>query len=68
MAELLVIEKRDQDNDRDRNAQKPKQNPTTHIVLLDAIRANIEPALNHRSSRFVPGPASNFSSAGTRGL
>jgi hypothetical protein len=31
---FLVIEERDQDDDRDRHAEKPKQNSTAHITLL----------------------------------
>jgi hypothetical protein len=38
-AGFLVVEKRDQDDDRDRNAKKPKQNPTAHFTLLNATLA-----------------------------
>jgi hypothetical protein len=31
---ISVIEKRDQDDDRDRNAEKPKQNSTAQSTLL----------------------------------
>jgi hypothetical protein len=32
--DFLVVQKRDQDDDRDRNAEKPKQNSTAQVTLL----------------------------------
>jgi hypothetical protein len=32
--DLLVVEKRDQDDDGDRNTEKPKQNSTAQMTLL----------------------------------
>jgi hypothetical protein len=32
--DFLMVEKRDQDDDRDRNAEKPKQNSTAQVTLL----------------------------------
>ena len=32
--EFLMVKKRDEDDDRDRNAEKPKQNSTAQVTLL----------------------------------
>jgi hypothetical protein len=37
-----VVKKRDEDDDRDRNAQKPKQNSTAQSILLMCVGANVD--------------------------
>jgi hypothetical protein len=39
--DFLVVEKRDQNDDRDRNAEKPKQNSTAQFTLLNAAFTRI---------------------------
>ena len=41
MVDVLVVEKRDQDDNRYRNPEKPKQKGTAHIILLGAAQARI---------------------------
>jgi len=41
VADVLVVEKRYQDDDRYRNTKKPKQKGTAHIILLGATQARI---------------------------
>ena len=41
VVEKLVVEKRDQDDNRYRNPEKPKQKGTAHIILLGATQARI---------------------------
>jgi hypothetical protein len=37
-----VVKKRDEDDDRDRNAEKPKQNSTAQSTLLMSRGANVD--------------------------
>jgi hypothetical protein len=39
--DFLVVEKRDQNDDRDRNAEKPKQNSAAQMTLLNAAFTRI---------------------------
>jgi hypothetical protein len=58
-----VVEKRDQDDDRDRNAKKPKQNSTAHLALLCAAWRECWRLTNSRLPKFVPEALGTFCGA-----